>query len=531
MSVLSVENLTVSFRSGTAVRNVSFAVEAGRTLGIVGESGSGKSVSLLAATGLLGSGAVVQGRALHHGTDLVTATPKQLRALRGRDIGFVFQDPLSNLHPLMPVGRQIGEAITAHRRVDRATLRRRVVELLDEVGIARARDRIDDYPVHFSGGMRQRVMIAIAIANDPQLVIADEPTTALDATVQSAILGLLQRLRQDHHMALVLVSHDLALVSDVADDVVVMHRGQVVEAGPADRVYTAPAHRYTEALLAARHRPVAPPVGARPHRAELLRAENVSKSFRTGGRRRHQVLADVDLCIGEGEIVGLVGESGSGKSTLSRIVAGLETADSGILHFRGSPYVRPGRQRVAVEPHVRRSIQMVFQDPYGSLNPRRSISEILTAPFELAGEFTPVEIRRRIGELLARVGLPGGFTARYPAQLSGGQRQRVALARALALDPALIVADEPVSALDMSTARQIVDLLRALRDEQGTSLLFVSHDLGVVSALCDRVAVLRDGMIVEQGYTDEIFAAPRHEYTRTLLSAVPGHARRDTVDA
>lgn len=531
MPLLQVDNLSVSFRSTPVVHDVSFSVDKGRTLGIVGESGSGKSVSLLAATGLLDSGAAVHGRALFDGTDLVTASPRHLRSIRGSDIGFVFQDPSSNLHPLMPIGRQISEALTAHHRLDRTTVRRRVLELLDEVGIPRAHERLDDHPVHFSGGMRQRVMIAIALANNPQLVVADEPTTALDATVQASILSLLQRLQQDHGMALVLVSHDLAVVAELADDVVVMRNGHVVETGPVDRVYNTPAHPYTAELLEPLAQPVAAPAGPRPDQPELLRIEKVSKGFRVARKAHRPVLRDIDLRIGEGEIVGLVGESGSGKSTLSRIVTGLDITDTGTVSFRGTAYTASSRNRPVMDPQVRRSIQMVFQDPYGSLNPRRKIRQILAAPFELSTDLQGPQIQRRVGKLLETVGLPSDFADRYPLQLSGGQRQRVAIARALALDPALIVADEPVSALDKTTARQIVELLRNLRDERGTSLLFVSHDLGVVSALCDRVAVLHDGVIVEQGFTDEVFANPAHHYTRTLLSAVPGSTRKETVDA
>ncbi|WP_138996203.1 dipeptide ABC transporter ATP-binding protein [Rhodococcus zopfii] len=537
MSVLAVENLSVGFSGvdgdSVAVREVSFAVEPGRTLGIVGESGSGKSVSLLAATGLLGPGAVVRGRALHHGTDLIAAPPRQLRAIRGKDIGFVFQDPLSNLHPLMPIGRQIAEAITAHGRVPRAALRARVLELLDEVGIARAAERIDDYPVHFSGGMRQRVMIAIAVANNPGLVIADEPTTALDTTVQASILTLLQRLQNDHGTAMIVVSHDLAVVSDVAHDVVVMRNGEVVETGSAREIYTAPAHPYTRTLLDAR-----PTIGSRPahHRATeverpaLLRVSDLSKSFE--GRRRHsrnQVLTGVNFTIGQGEIVGLVGESGSGKSTIGRIVAGLDRPDSGSVSFRESQYGLAGRGAPRLAQDLRRSIQMVFQDPYGSLNPRRRIGDILSSPYELDGTLSRERIHELVEHLVVRVGLPVEFLQRFPGQLSGGQRQRVAIARAVALEPALVVADEPVSALDVTTQRQIIELLHSLRTESGTSILFVSHDLGAVSALCDRVVVLQQGRIVEEGPVGDVFADPRHDYTRALLDAVPGRGRLDAV--
>ncbi|GGL02961.1 dipeptide ABC transporter ATP-binding protein [Nocardia jinanensis] len=547
MAVLTVENLAVSFsqrgEQAEAVRGVSFSVEPGRTLGIVGESGSGKSVSLLAATGLLGPDALVRGRAVHQGIDLIAADRAYLRSIRGKEIGFVFQDPQSNLHPLIPIGRQIGEAITAHGRVQRAQLRARVLELLDEVEIPRAADRIDDHPVHLSGGMRQRVMIAIAIACNPGLVIADEPTTALDVTVQASILSLLERLRRDHGTALVFVSHDLAVVSDIADDVLVMRDGAIVEADSARSVYTAPKSAYTRSLLAA-HRTLGRPSAERSNqeRSALLRVTGVTKSFRTraapllGGVFRRSaslgiapVLNGIDFEIGAGEIVGLVGESGSGKSTIGRIVAGLDRPDAGTVSLGAKTYITPGSGRAELDAEVRRSVQVVFQDPYGSLNPRRRISEILAAPYRLAGH--PREQSRHEAEaLITRVGLPADFLHRYPGQLSGGQRQRVAIARAVALGPALVVADEPASALDVTTQDHILALLRNLRDESGTSLLFISHDLGVVAAICDRVLVLREGVIVEQGPTGTVFAAPRHDYTRLLLESVPGRRRREAVD-
>ncbi|MFI6314428.1 dipeptide ABC transporter ATP-binding protein [Nocardia fusca] len=547
MAVLTVEDLAVSFahREGRteAVRDVSFSIEAGRTLGIVGESGSGKSVSLLAATGLLGPGARVRGRAVHQGIDLIAADRAHLRSIRGKDIGFVFQDPLSNLHPLIPIGRQIGEAITAHHRVPRARLRARVLELLNEVEIPRAADRIDDHPVHLSGGMRQRVMIAIALACNPGLVIADEPTTALDVTVQASILALLGRLQRDHGTALVVVSHDLAVVSDIADDVLVMRDGAIVEAGSARAVYTAPKTAYTRSLLAA-HRTLGSRSAERAEsqRSPLLRVTGIEKSFCTraapllGGfiARRSApdtapVLSGIDFEIGAGEIVGLVGESGSGKSTIGRIVAGLDRPDAGTVALGTDTYITPGSGRADLAAEVRRSVQMVFQDPYGSLNPRRRVREILEAPYRLAGR-SRADARQRAEALIARVGLAADFLHRYPGQLSGGQRQRVAIARAIALGPALVIADEPASALDVTTQDHILALLRDLRDESGTALLFISHDLGVVAALCDRVLVLREGTIVEQGPTAAVFAAPQHDYTRVLLDSVPGRRHREAVD-
>ncbi|GLX10193.1 ABC transporter ATP-binding protein [Microbispora sp. NBRC 16548] len=535
MALFSVENLRVTFgrrgRTTTAVRGVSFAVEPGRTLALVGESGSGKSVSLLGATGLLPSRAEVRGSALFRGADLTRLSPARLRAIRGRHIGFVFQDPLSNLHPLKTIGAQIGEAVTAHERVGRAALRRRVLDLLGEVGIKDPGRRIDDHPHQFSGGMRQRAMIAMAIALNPELIIADEPTTALDVTVQASILRLLRRLQEAHGTALIFVSHDLAVVSDIADDVVVMRDGEVVEAAPATGLYAAPRHAYTRALLgAARHGRalVRSPEPPEPERSEpraestpLLRASALHMSYRRPGRKESfTALTDVSFDLREREIVGLVGESGSGKSTIGRIVAGLARPTAGSVSLRGEVYNAPGDVRLPKS--LRPAVQVVFQDPYGSLNPRRTVAATLAEPFVVNTDLPAAEIRARVEALVARVELPQSVLHRLPAQLSGGQRQRVAIARAVALEPSVVVADEPVSALDITTQTQIVALLRRLRAELGTSFLFISHDLGVVADLCERVVVLNQGRVVEQGPVHRVFDDPRDPYTRELLDSIPG---------
>jgi peptide/nickel transport system ATP-binding protein len=533
--VFAVEELKVTFAMEhgevQAVQGVSFSVDAGRTLAIVGESGSGKSVSLLAATGLLGAGnAVVEGRALHHGTDLVGLSPERLREIRGKDIGFVFQDPQSSLHPLKSIGTQIGEALTAHGRVRKRERRRRVIELLDEVGIKEPQRRIDDYPVHFSGGMRQRAMIAAAIALNPALLIADEATTALDVTVQASILSLLQRLQREHGTALIFVSHDLAVVSDIADDVVVMRSGEVVEAGRADVIYARPQHPYTVKLLGATQHVAARAVRTQ-HPAEreepLLTVADVAKDFPIRGKRirSFRAVEGVTFDIGKREIVGLVGESGSGKSTLGRIVSGLTRPSAGTVAFDGEVYNEVGRRPPRLDTPTRSRIQVVFQDPYGSLNPRHRIGAILAVPFVLQGGLARDQIRQEVVDLMRRVELPLEVIDRYPAHLSGGQRQRVAIARALALHPDLVVADEPVSALDVTTQDQILALIRHLRDELGVSFLFISHDLSVVTSLCDRVLVLNGGRIVEHGGTSELFANPTDPYTRLLVDSVPGKRR------
>ena len=541
MALFSVENLSVTFRDRdrriAAVRDVSFAVEPRRTLAIVGESGSGKSVSLLASTGLLPSRALVRGAALHQGTDLTRLKPGQLRAIRGRHIGFVFQDPLSNLHPLKTVGNQIAEAITAHERVGRAPLRRRVLDLLGEVGIKDPGHRIDDHPNHFSGGMRQRVMIAMAIALNPGLIIADEPTTALDVTVQASILRLLRRLQESHGTALIFVSHDLAVVSDIADDIVVMRDGAVVEAAPAADIYTAPRHEYTRELLGAARNELAagnPPSpsgpaneGTAPLPEPLLLATSLHMSYRRPGRKdSFTALTDVSFDVREREIVGLVGESGSGKSTIGRIVAGLSRPTSGSVSLRGAVYNAPGNGPARLDPGLRPAVQVVFQDPYGSLNPRRRIAATLAEPFVVATRLPAAEIRAKVETLVRRVELPLSVLDRLPSQLSGGQRQRVAIARAIALEPAVVIADEPVSALDITTQAQIIDLIRRLRAELGVSFLFISHDLGVVADLCERVIVLNEGRVVEHGPAHQVFTDPQHPYTRGLLDSIPGQVAR-----
>lgn len=529
MSVFSVENLSVQFGTTQVASGVSFAVQAGQTLAIVGESGSGKSASLLGATGLLPPTAQVQGTVLHRGQSLLGLSPAALRAKRGAEIGFIFQDPQSNLHPLKPVGAQIAEAMTAHSRIGRAALRDRVVELLRDVGIHNPELRLNDYPHQFSGGMRQRVMIAIAVALNPALIIADEPTTALDVTVQASILKLLKRLQQDHGTALIFVSHDLAVVSDIADDVLVMQAGRVVEYGTADQIYSRPVQPYTRALLGAAR--LGGLAGRQPHKdhqaePDLLVVENLSRSFagRNGdGSLKDAVLQDVSFTLRETEILGLVGESGSGKSTIGRILAGLDRPDAGRVSLRGQTY--SGADGVTIDPALRSNLQVVFQDPYASLNPRRRIRDTLAEPFRIGTDLPEAAIAARVTDLVRSVELPESVLERFPAQLSGGQRQRVAIARAIALKPALVIADEPVSALDITTQANIIALLRSLRHRINTSFLFISHDLGVVADLCDRVIVLEKGRIVESGATDRVFADPQHPNTRSLIEAIPGKAR------
>ncbi|MFT3688304.1 dipeptide ABC transporter ATP-binding protein [Paenirhodobacter sp.] len=514
-TVLDIRNLSVEISGQVLVDRISFDLGQGETLALVGESGSGKSLSLLAATGIAPRGARVTGEVVFEGRNLLERPAEDLRAIRGARIGYVFQDPQSNLHPYKTIFTQIAEAICAHqRRLSRRTLRDRVTALLRDVGIRDPERRMHDLPRQFSGGMRQRVMIAMALALEPVLLIADEPTTALDVTVQAQILALLRDLQRRRGLSVLFVSHDLAVVSDIADRIAVMQAGRIVEQGATGALMRNPAHPYSRRLLgAASLAHAAPGAVAAPSRPALLRAENIQRRFGA-----QTVLEGVHLQVGTGEIVALVGESGSGKTTLGRIVAGLDQADGGVLRFDGTPLSVPfGRQQ-------RRNIQVVFQDPYASLNPHRRIGAILEEPLRRFG--SPL----RVAELLEAVSLPPEMAHRLPGQLSGGQRQRVAIARAIAPGPKLIVADEPVSALDITTQVEVLDLLARLRRDTGLSLLLITHDLGAVARYCDRVAVLCKGRLVEQGPVARVFATPAHEYTRALLDAIPGQQLRAQVE-
>ncbi|AKS33449.1 dipeptide ABC transporter ATP-binding protein [Mycolicibacterium goodii] len=532
MALFDVADLAVTIHTGNrasgrravrAVESFSFSVQAGQTAAIVGESGSGKSVSLLAATRLLGTRAQVSGAVRFDGRDLLTISDRELRTILGKDIGFVFQDPQSNLHPFKTIGRQIDEVVRIHTRQTRRARRARVEELLDEVGIADASHAYDHYPAEFSGGMRQRVMIAMAIALNPALIIADEPTTALDVSVQSDILKLLKRLRDEHGTAILFVSHDLGVVHEIADTVTVVKDGRVVESGPREQIYRAPHEQYTRDLLAASGLHTLGGGGATERDTEpLLTVDNLHKSYRSRGRRdRRTVVEDLSFTVNRGEIVGLVGESGSGKSTVGRIVAGLQYADSGTIVLAGNQLptaVDDGVPRLS--PAIRRTVQLVFQDPYSSLNPRRTAGDSIAEPLRAQGVST-AEVTARVQRAATQARLSTDLLQRHPAELSGGQRQRVAIARALALEPSLIVADEALSALDVTTQAEIIDLVEQLARERDTAFLFITHDLGVVSSIAQRVIVLAPDGVAEIGRTAEVFAAPQSSYTRRLLDAVP----------
>ncbi|OWA24363.1 ABC transporter ATP-binding protein [Streptomyces sp. CS057] len=522
--LVEVSGLTVDFGPVRAVDGLSFTLEAGGALGVVGESGSGKSASAYALLGLhRGTGARVGGSVRVAGTDVNTADDRELRALRGAGAAMVFQDPLSSLDPYYPVGDQIAEVYRVHRPVSRRAARARAVEVLDRVGIPDAARRSRLRPHEFSGGMRQRALIAMALACEPGLLIADEPTTALDVTVQAQILDLLHDLRHETGMGLLLVTHDVGVAAESVDEVLVMRHGKEVERGPVARVLGAPREPYTKELLAAVPRvetrrivPVPPPRVA-ADAAPLLEAVGLRREFGRGSGRVAAV-DGVSLTVHAGRTLGIVGESGSGKTTLGRMLVRLLDPTAGRLRYGGTEIGSLPEKELRP---FRRDLQMVFQDPVASLNPRRSIGESVADPLRAAGERDEGRIRDRVGELLERVGLDPGRYERYPHEFSGGQRQRVGIARALAAEPKLIVCDEPVSALDVTTQAQVVELLSELQRELGIGLVFIAHDLAVVRQVSDEVAVMRRGVIVEQGSADAVYADPRDPYTRQLLAAVP----------
>ncbi len=530
--LLSVSDLRVAFatQSGRvqAVDGVSFELAAGEVLAIVGESGSGKSVTAQTVLGLTRSpNAEISGEARLDGQELLGASERQLREVRGARVAMVFQDPMTSFNPVYTIGRQIGEAIRAHSDgVGRDEARRRAIELLDSVGIPDAGRRVDDHPHQFSGGMRQRAMIAMALSLDPEVLIADEPTTALDVTVQAQILALLERLNRERDLATILITHDLGVVAEVADRVLVMHEGRIVERGSLDQIFYAPRDPYTRKLLGEVMRlDAAPPPRPAPEGEALLEVRDLVKHFRAGrgllsGREDEAVKAvdGVSLSVRSGETLGLVGESGSGKSTLSRTILQLLKPSAGSVRFEGRELV--GLSRRELQP-LRRQMQMVFQDPYASLNPRKRVGQIVGEPLRLQGEASGAELRDEVRRLLDRVGLEPGHYDRYPHEFSGGQRQRIGIARALALRPKLIVADEPVSALDVSIRAQILELLAELQEDFGLTYVFVAHDIGVVRHVADRIAVMYRGKIVEEGVADAVCERPADAYTQKLLAAVP----------
>jgi microcin C transport system ATP-binding protein len=526
MSLLEVEDLAVAFRVEgrriDAVRGVSFTLERGRTLAIVGESGSGKSVTALSILQLL-----PYPRASHPsgsirlaGKEMIGAGAEVLRSVRGDRVGMVFQEPMTSLNPLHDIERQIGEVLAIHRGMGRAEARPRIIELLRLVRLQDAERRLDAYPHQLSGGQRQRVMIAMALACEPDLLIADEPTTALDVTVQAQILALLRELQERLGMALILITHDLTIVRKVAHDVAVMKDGLIVEQGQVAKIFEAPEHPYTRALLAAEPKGEGLPVAAAA--AEVVRGADVRVHFpiqrgllkRTVGHVK--AVDGVSLSVRAGQTLGVVGESGSGKTTLGLALLRL-TSSTGEIRFNGTSI--QGWSWGRMRP-LRREMQIVFQDPYGSLSPRLSVGEIVEEGLKVHGLGDgPAGRRAMVAQALAEVGLEPEMMDRYPHEFSGGQRQRISIARAMVLKPRFVVLDEPTSALDMSVQAQIVDLLRELQARHDLAYLFISHDLRVVRALSHHVLVMKDGVVVEDGPAEQIFEAPRHAYTRALMAA------------
>ncbi|MBM2766519.1 ABC transporter ATP-binding protein [Burkholderia anthina] len=566
-TLLEVRDLCVGFGAHDAVRGVSFDIAAGETLALVGESGCGKSATALSLMRLVPEPGRVTGSIRFDGQDLLALKPARMRDLRGRQISMIFQEPMTSLNPVLPIGAQIVETLRQHAPLSRRAAHARAVELLDLVRLPEPQRRVFDYPHELSGGQRQRVMIAIAVACRPRLLIADEPTTALDVTIQSHILALLDTLRRELSMSLLLITHDLGVVADHADRVAVMLAGRKVEEAPAAELFARPRHAYTRGLLgaslnladdlhyrgwtlpeirhgasdaeggftvvprAARTTPYVSPVPAvsatRTPAANdpppLLAVRNLSVDYaQRQSRTPLRAVDDVSFDIARGESVGLVGESGCGKSTLSRAILRVAPVAQGEIRLNGTDLV-PLDER-ALRP-LRRQVQMVFQDPYASLNPRRTVEQILDTTLAVNGVTDAAARRSRVRTILERVRLPSTALGRFPHEFSGGQRQRIAIARALVLEPSLLICDEPVSALDVSIQAQILNLLVDLKAQLGLAFLFISHDLSVVRYIADRVHVMQRGRIVESGDHLELWRAPRHPYTRTLLDAIPGSSR------
>jgi microcin C transport system ATP-binding protein len=519
-SILQVERLHVAFGGKPVVHGVSFDVRRGETVALVGESGSGKSVTALSCLRLLpAAGSNPEGRIALDGTDVLSAEGESLRRLRGGVAGMIFQEPMTSLNPLHTVGRQVSEAVTLHQPTRGDALRRRVIELLRRAGFPQAEDRLNAYPHQLSGGQRQRVMIAAALANDPALLIADEPTTALDVTIQAQILELLADLKRRLSMAMLLITHDLQIVKRHADRVVVMRNGRAVEQGAVSDIFARPQHDYTKMLLATE--PRGRPADVAPAAPTVMQGDAIKVHFpiRRGLLRRVvgvvKAVDGVSVAIREGETVGLVGESGSGKTTLGLAMLRLESSEGAIL-FEGRDI--QGLNRATLRP-LRARMQIVFQDPYGALSPRMTVGEIVGEGLAVHERLSAAERAERVAAALEEVGLEPAMTVRYPHEFSGGQRQRIAIARALVLKPRLVVLDEPTSALDVSVQAQVVELLRELQAKHRLAYLFISHDLRVVRAMAHRIVVLKDGKVVEEGETAAVVAAPQQPYTRALMAA------------
>jgi peptide/nickel transport system ATP-binding protein len=535
-AVLALQGLTVDLPPWAerphAVEDVTLELRHDEILCVVGESGSGKSMLARAILGLFPSRHVrpSAGRILYGGEDLLAAAPEHLRSLRGSRIAMVFQEPMTALNPVLTIGQQIEEAIEVHERVTSGARRRRVLEMLSAVHLPEPERMYGAYPHQVSGGQRQRAMIAMALMLAPDVLIADEPTTALDVTTQAQILALIREIQTTRRMAVLFITHDFGVVAEIADRIAVMQQGRLIEHGPAGEILGAPRAPYTRALLAAVPGLVPPPARKAFAQAPVaMRVSGLEKTYRSGGvlfggsARVVHAAKGVAFELRRGETLGIVGESGSGKSTVARCVARLVEPDAGEIRVGDTDFGRLSRRPLR---EARKRIQMVFQDPYGSLDPRRTVGKLIAEGPIVHGS-APAAAWQRALQLLDLVGLDPRAAGRYPHEFSGGQRQRIGLARALALDPEVLIADEPVSALDVSVQAQVLRLLADIRDRLGVTVLFITHDLRVAAQVCDSIAVMHRGEIVEYGLTAEIFAAPRHPYTRELFAAVPGRARRE----
>ncbi len=552
-ALVSIEHLKVTFATDqgtvTGVQDVSFTIAPGETVCVVGESGSGKSVTSLSLMRLVefGGGTIAEGSLTFRRVDgslldVATASPQVMRDIRGNEIGMIFQEPMTSLNPVFTVERQLTDGLMLHKRLSRGAARARALELLTSVRIPEPESRLKQYPHELSGGMRQRVVIAMAMACDPRLLIADEPTTALDVTIQAEILALINRLKRENGMAVLFITHDMAVVAQMADRVVVMYRGRIVEEGPVAQIFEAPQQDYTRALLAAvpklgemRGKPgpermrligdAAPPPVPKPRKSQiLLEVKHLTTRFPIKGGIFRRTLAqvhaveDVSFSLNVGETLALVGESGCGKSSCGRSILRLIEPASGEIWLGGRDIRALDRTDLR---RARADMQMVFQDPFASLNPYRRLKDQVAEPIQNFGLATGAALRDRVAEIFDRVHLPREFMTRFPHELSGGQRQRAAIARALAVNPKLIVADEPVSALDVSVQAQVLNLMMELQEDLGLSYLFISHDMAVVERVAHHVGVMYLGRIVEIGPRAAIFEDPRHPYTQQLLSAVP----------
>ncbi|MFD2869104.1 dipeptide ABC transporter ATP-binding protein [Kurthia populi] len=531
--LLEIEDLRVSFvsndREFEAVKGVSFSLNKGETLGIVGESGSGKSVTARSIMRLLPSPpSLLKGGSIQFlGQELTNKSDKEMEKIRGKEISMIFQDPMTSLNPTIKVGVQIAEGIRKHRDVTKEQAKRETIELLELVGIKDAENRFKQYAHEFSGGMRQRVMIAMALACQPELLIADEPTTALDVTIQAQILRLMKQMQQKFETSIILITHDLGVVAGMCDKVIVMKEGEIVEANTTEEIFKNPQHPYTKRLLNAlpklhEKKKIKPtpelPADMDPS-VPLLEVQSLKQYFTVEKGQQFKAVDNISFAIQPGETLGLVGESGSGKTTTGRSILQLNTPTDGDILYKGMAVNRLSRKKLKT---LRKEMQIIFQDPYSSLNPRMKVLDIIGKPLDLHKLVkTKAERTQRVEELLELVGLEKEHAMRYPHEFSGGQRQRIGIARALAVNPKFIICDEPLSALDVSVQSQIVRLLEDLQQKLGLTYLFIAHDLSMVKHICDRVAVMNNGKIVELAESEELYTNPQHPYTQSLIAAVP----------